>query len=149
MTRLVTRARNLMARHSERIRGGQFLDAVMAAGALVANADGEVSLPELLSRDAVLERVDALQAFDSSVAVRSFESFVADIAADPKAGSERALAAVSRFGNDAEAAQVLLRAAVAIAKADAQFSTEEQRTVARLCEALGMEEMDLGAEESA
>jgi tellurite resistance protein TerB len=149
MTGLVTRARSLLARHGERVRERQFLDAVMAAGALVAAVDGEVSLPELLSRDAVLERVDALQAFDSSVAVRSFESFVADIAADPEAGSERALAAVSRFGNDAEAAQLLLRAAVAIAKADARFTTEEQRTVARLCEALGMEELDLGAEDSA
>ncbi len=149
MTGLVTRARTLLAKRGERIRGRQFLDAVMAAVALVATADGEVSLPELLSRDTVLERVDALQALDSSVAVRSFERFVADISADPKAGARRALAAVSRFGNDAEAAQMLLRAAVAIAKADARFSTEEQRTVARLCEALGMEELDLGADESA
>lgn len=149
MTGLVRRARSLLARHSGPVRDRRFLDAVMAAGALVATADGEVSLPELLSRDTVLERVDALQAFDSSVAVRSFEGFVADIMADPKAGSERALAAVGRFGDDAEAAQLLLRAAVAIAKADTRFSIEEQRTVARLCEALGMEEMDLGAEESA
>jgi tellurite resistance protein len=86
-----------------------------------------------------------LRAFDSNAAVQSFERFAAGIAADPKSGSEKALDAVSRFGDDAESAQLLLRAAVAIAKADDRFSVEEQRTIARLCEALGTEELDLGA----
>lgn len=117
----------------------------MAASALVATSDGEVSLPELLSRDLVLDRIDALKAFDSNDAVESFERFVAAIRTDPKKGTARALKAVGRFGEDAEAAQLLVRVAVAVAKSDAQFSIEEQRTVARLCEALGTEEMDLSA----
>ena len=145
MPGLVDKARTLLARHSERARGRQFLDAVMAASALVATVDGEVNLPELLRRDALLERIDALKAFDAQIAVERFEKFVAAIESDSKAGSAKALQAVGRFGDDAEAAQLLLRAAVAIAKADAQFSAEEQRCVARLCEVLGMEELDLDA----
>ena len=145
MPGLVDKARTLLSRHSERVRGRLFLDAVMAASALVATVDGEVNLPELLRRDALLDRIDALKAFDAQDAVQRFEKFVAAIEADPEAGSARALQAVSHFGDDPEAAQLLLRAAVAIAKADAGFSTEEQRSVARLCEALGMEELDLEA----
>ncbi len=142
MSRLADRAKSMLARHRERVRERRFLDAAMAASALVATADGEVTLAELLSRDEVLVRVDALQAFDSNEAVDSFRSFVSAIEADPAAGTERALAAVSVFGDDAEMAQLLLRASVAIAKADADFTSEEQAVIARLCEALGTETVD-------
>lgn len=143
MSRLVDRARKLLAKHNERVRDRQFLHATMAAAAMVAVADGTISLAELLSRDDVLTRVDALQAFDSNDAVDSFRGFAAAIDEDPEKGTTAALAAVSRFGDDAEVAQLLLRVAMAIAKADSDFTAEEQKAIARLCEALGTEVVDL------
>ena len=47
------------------------------------------------------------------------------------------------WNRDAQTSQLLLRAAMAIAKADSEFSTEEQKAIARLCEALGTESVDL------
>lgn len=143
MSKVIQRASRLLAKHKERTRDRQFLDAAMAASALVASADGEVSLAELLSRDEVLARVEALQAFDSNAAVDSFRGFVNAIEADVEQGSAVALAAVAKFGDDAQTSQLLLRAAMAIAKADSEFSTEEQKAIARLCEALGTESVDL------
>jgi len=146
MSQLIDRAQALLARHLDRVRNRQFLDAAMAASALVASADGQVTLAELLSRDEVLLRVEALQAFDSNDAVDRFRDFVGAIEADRQAGTERALHCLAPFGRDAAAAQLLLRAAVAIAKADAEFSAEEQRAIFRICETLGVEQVDLGEE---
>jgi len=142
MSKLTERAKRLLERHRERVRSRQFLDAVMAAGALVASADGEVSLAELLSRDDVLRRVDALQAFDTHEAVDIFRDHVSAIEANRAVGTERALESLAPVGADADAAQLLLRVALAIAKADSDFSPEEQRAVVRICEALGIEELD-------
>ena len=146
MSTVIKRARTLLAKHKERTRDRQFLDAAMAASALVAIADGEVSLAELLSRDEILARVDALQAFDSNAAVDSFRGFLGEIEADPEQGSAAALAAIAKFGDDAQSAQLLLRAALAIARADSEFSTAEQKVIARLCEALGTESVDLDSD---
>lgn len=146
MSRVLDRARELLAARKSKIKDRQFLDAAMAATALVADADGEVTLAELLSRDEILSRVEALQAFDSNAAVEIFRSYVAAIEADRKLGTEAALVAVGKFGKDQETAQLLLRAAMAIAKADSEFSVEEQRVIAQLCEALGMESIALDAD---
>lgn len=146
MSSVIERARTLLAKHKERTRDRLFLDAAMAASALVASADGEVSLAELLSRDEILARVEALQAFDSNAAVDSFRGFVSAIEADAEQGSAAALRAVARFGDDAETSQLLLRAAMAIANADAEFSVDEQAVITRLCEALGTETVDLDLE---
>ncbi len=146
MSRLVDRAKALLERHREQARERRFLDAAMAASALVATADGEISLAELLSRDEVLTRVDALQAFDSNQAVDSFRGFVDAIEADAEAGAAQALAAVGAFGDEPELAHMLLRASVAIAKADSDFSAEEQAIIDRICEALGCEVVDFSAD---
>lgn len=149
MSKLVDGAKRLIERHRERVRDRQFLDAVMAATALVASADGEVSLAELLSRDDVLRRVDALQAFDPHLAVEIFREHVRAIEADRHGGTEQVLGSVALIGTEAAPAQLLLRVAVAIAKADADFSPEEQHVIARMCETLGMERLDLQAETGA
>jgi len=146
MSSVIQRARTLLAKHKERTRDRQFLDAAMAASALVASADGEVSLAELLSRDEILARVEALQAFDSSAAVDSFRAFINAIEADAEQGRAAALKAVAKFGDDAQTSQLLLRAAMAIAKADAEFSVQEQAAIASLCEALGTESVDLDSQ---
>jgi tellurite resistance protein TerB len=147
MSKLTERAMRLLERHRERVRSRQFLDAVMAAGALVASADGEVSLAELLSRDDVLQRVDALKSFDAHEAVDIFRDHVRAIEANREVGTERALKSLAPVGSDAASAQLLLRVAVAIAKADSDFSPVEQRAIARICEALGCEELDLNADD--
>jgi len=143
MSIFADKARELLSRYRERTRDRRFLEATMAASALVATADGEVGLAELLSRDQVLDRVDALQSFDSRQAVEIFRGYADAIAEDKPAGVERALRAVAVVGDDVETAQLLLRVCCAIAKADAEFSAEEQHMIALICEALGAETVDL------
>jgi tellurite resistance protein TerB len=145
MSTFVIKVRQMLSRYSERVRERAFLDAAMAASALVASADGDVSLAELLSRDDILDRVEALQAFDTEVAVSRFRSYLRGIETDHGSGAARALAAVAAFGEDPELAPLLLRVAVAIAKADARISPEEQAVIEQLTQALGAEDIDLAS----
>jgi len=57
-------ARETLRNSLSRIRNRQFLDATMAATALVAMADGEVTFSELSALDAVLETIQDLQIYD-------------------------------------------------------------------------------------
>ena len=60
----------------ERLRNKKFLEASMAASALVATADGEVSFSERAAVDNVLNTVDAFKVFDVHDAVDLFSDFV-------------------------------------------------------------------------
>ena len=135
--------KNLVARRRERIRSRQFLEAAMGASALVAAADGEVSFAELLGRDHVLNRVEKLQVFESEDAVAVFGAVVEELRQDPDEGARRVFEAVARFAGDKELAQLLLRICVAIAKADTDFSDSELRVVADLCQALGVQDIEI------
>jgi tellurite resistance protein TerB len=114
------------------------LDATMAATALVATADGEVNLSELSALDSVLESVQDLQIYDPHVAVDIYRDFADAIAENPKVGRRRAMAAVARVDDDHEAAELVIRVAVAISKADGELSDLEARAISDLCGTLGV-----------
>ena len=76
---------------SERARNRSFLDAAMAVSALVATADGEVSLAKRHRVDEVLENVTTLKAFDIHAAIDQFKAFAEEIANRPEEGRAQAL----------------------------------------------------------
>lgn len=80
-------ARETLRKSLSRIRNRQFLDATMAATALVATADGEVTFSELSALDSVLESVQDLQIYDPHVAVDIYRDFVDAIAEKRKGGT--------------------------------------------------------------
>ena len=63
MAGLVSAIETLLAKHHQKVRSRQFLEAVMGASAMLALADGEISFAELMARDYVLARVRELQVF--------------------------------------------------------------------------------------
>jgi len=111
----------------ERLRNRKFLEASMAASALVATADGEVSFSERAAVDSVLASVEALQVFDVHNAVDLFGEFVAEIQEDQDAGKIRAMAAIAAVSDDSEAADLVVRIGCAISRADGRL-TENERT---------------------
>lgn len=143
MSRMLDAVKTQLARHLERVRSRQFLEAAMAASALVASADGEVSFAEVMGRDYVLDRVEQLQVFEAVEAVKLFRDTIEDLQANPEAGAARVRETVARIAGDEELVQLLLRVCVAIAKADSEFSEGEREVVADLCEALGTEMIEV------
>ncbi|MCP5351899.1 MAG: tellurite resistance TerB family protein [Chromatiales bacterium] len=129
----------------DRHRNRPFLEASMAACALVSMADGAVTLRDRVRVDEVLETLEALRVFDPHEGVDAFNRFVAEIAASPREGRERALAAMLiETREHRESAQLLIRVAVAVSRVQGVIPTTEQIEIVRLCGELGVEPADSG-----
>lgn len=131
--------RELWSRKVRQLRNKRFLDAAMAAGALVSTADGVVCLSEQLALDELIARMDKLEVFDKHAGVDLHRNFVEGIEADPDAGRRAAMKAVSAFRGDAEHGQLILYVGATIARADLELTQNERRALEEICEGLGLE----------
>ena len=131
-------ARETLRNGLSRFRNRQFLDATMAATALVATADGEVTFSELSALDTVLESVKDLQIYDPHIAVDIYKDFADAIVNEPEAGRRDAMAAVRKIAGHPDAADLVIRVAVAISKADGELTVDERSTINDLCTELGV-----------
>ena len=75
----------------ERQRNRPFLEGVMAACALVATTDGDVSLAEQVRVDQVLQTLDQLRVFDPHVGVDIFREYTDAIMENHELGQENAM----------------------------------------------------------
>lgn len=128
----------MLQRQLARIRERPFLEAAMAVGALVAMADEDVRLSEQLGLDHVLDNAKRLEAFDPHEALEIHRRHVEAIRADASAGRIAALATLSSFREDPEAAELLLSVGLVIAKADSEITAVEDRSLGEICHILGL-----------
>jgi tellurite resistance protein TerB len=128
----------------ERQRRLPFLRACMAACATIAIADGEVSFPERVRVDQILETLEALQIFDPHDGVNLFNEFVDAIRDNPRAGRESAMAAMLDVADDPESADLLVRVCCAVSEADGEKHLTDQIEIVSLCSRLGIEPRNLG-----
>lgn len=121
---MLERFRLELQRHKQR----PFLEAVAAACAMVATADGEVSFSERARLDAVIESLSQLSLFDPHEVVDAFDEDVTKLA-----GGEDGIASLLKLiaaGTKAEgAADLLLRISVAMSLADDHESADERRLI--------------------
>ena len=122
-----------------RFRDRKFLEASMAASALVAMADSHVHLSEQLAVDRVLENIERLNVFDPRKAIDLHRQFVQAMRANSGEGQDWALEVIGRFRGDAEAADLLVRIARYTAHADQRLSGNELMAIRRLCRELGVD----------
>jgi tellurite resistance protein TerB len=126
----------------ERHRQRPFLEAAMAACALIASADDEVSFSERARMDAVLESLAELRVFDPHDAVNLFNARVEALQADREAGRADAFEAIrrgaARGASDDGAAELLVRICVAISLADGKFVSHERAMLGLICASLNL-----------
>ena len=144
MASLIRTAKAALVREHERLRNRSFLEATMAASALVAMADGEVKFSELSALDDLLENVRELQVYDPHVAVDLCRDYVEAIAADVEVGKAKALQAVGRIAGDDKAARLVVQMCLVISRSDGEFSESEVDAVRDLCAALWLDPGDVG-----
>ena len=141
------RLRESLSRRSARHEDRRFLDATMAASALVAFADGDVSFSEWIRLDQILEQLKQQRVFDVREAVNRFNDVVEKLQRKPEDGRNRALETIARFAGDADAARQMIRIACALSLADGDFSEREQQQVAELCSKLRVRPEECGIED--
>ena len=118
-------------RHKQR----SFLEAVAAACALVATADGEVSFSERARLDTVIESLSQLRLFDPHEVVDAFDEHVAQLADDDN-GVAVMLKVISAGTRAEGAADLLLRISAAMSLADGRDSSDEHEIIHKICAAL-------------
>ena len=122
----------------ERYRNRGFLKAAMAAAALVADADGEVTLSERYRIDAILERLERLRLHDPHKAVEILDRFLSSLHDDAEAARPILLGKVSRMAHDPEAAQILIRIAHSVSDADGEVNEAEVDRIAQIRSVLNL-----------
>lgn len=116
-----------------------FLEAVAAACALVATADGEVSFSERARLDSVIESLSQLRLFDPHEVVDAFDEHVARLAEDDDGVVSMLDAIVA--GTRAEGApDLLLRISAVMSLADGRESADEHEAMLKICAALELPE---------
>lgn len=128
------RLKQELARHRQR----PFLEAAMAACALIASADDEVSFSERARMDAVLESLAELRIFDPHQAVDLFNARLEALQADREAGRAEAFEAIRRGAAEDGAAELLVRICVAIGLADGKLVSHERAMLGLICAALNL-----------
>ncbi len=139
MSSIFSAARASLAEKISRHRNKPFLEAMMAATALLALADEEIALSQRLALDYILENVKELKIFDVHQAVNLFRDYGKEIQQDFNQAKAKVLETVGKFSGDQQKATLLVRASILMAKADGDFSEPEQKVVDELCQVLCLE----------
>ncbi len=111
----------------------------MAAPAFVAATDEAVGLARRHTLDDILDNVDRLQAFEIDNEVNLFDDYVRRFRSAPERTEARALKAVSALAGQGEAADLLLRIAAAMARAEGEISAESSIRIDKIARSLGVE----------
>ena len=119
------------------------LEALAAATALVAFADGVASPDEREELLSVFEDEDRLTEIDLDDLFDAFDDYAEQFTDDRKAGEAEALGAVAVFDDAPDQARLLVRAALAIASTDGVLTPAEEQAVHKLCDTLGIELAEL------
>ena len=117
-------------------------DALVAACALVAYADGWITpdeRQEVLNR---LRRLDAVAVVGIEDALAAFEALTDRMEHDLDDGVDAAEAAVRRLRGRPGPARLLVEAACSIAASDGGFDEAERETILRLCDLVELDPTD-------
>lgn len=144
MSGFLKEMREALEREIGRFRHRPFLEAAMAASALMAAADGVVRLSEQSTLDEALETVRALKLYDPHRAVDLYRDYVNELRERPATGRERALRALRRIAHDPQAARIVLKIGCAIGAADGEVGAAERTVLAEICTALSLPPAEAG-----
>jgi chromosome partitioning protein len=122
---------------SSRLRNDAFIEAAMAASALVATAGGALGFAERHKLDEILESLTPFTAFNYRTALVRFEALAEDIRRRPEEGRSRALKAVSAIADNAQDSRVILRIACAVARDEGYYAPDRIARISDIARTLG------------
>jgi len=128
----------------ERHHNLPFLKATMAACALVATADGEVSFTERVRVDQIIETLQELSVFDPHEAVNLFVDYCEAIFKTPSIGHPQVLKELDAIVDNPETAELLIRICLAVAEANGETSLVDQIEIVTLCSILEIDPSHFG-----
>jgi len=144
MKTLLDKFRGGLEGFRERSRQRAFLEVVMAGTALVALADRDERLSELMARDRVLARLSDLLPVNMRDAVALYEKYARRLDEQPEEGRREAMEKIAAFQGTRQDALLLVRACLTIGRADSDFSARERSVVEEICRQVDIDPGELG-----
>ena len=121
-----------------RYKSQDLLDAVTAACALVAMADGQLDPAERQKMIEFVQQSEELRVFDANKVIQKFNLFVSRMENDRVIGRAEAFRALGKMRTKPEVARLIARYCIAIGYADGNFDQNEQQMAADICRELGL-----------
>lgn len=138
----LTEQRDKLRDEVSKFQNRNFMEAVVAACALVAVADGSIDPEEKRKMVGFIQNNDALKAFKMDDVIASFNKITAKLDFDMSIGKAEALAVIAKIKkNDAEA-RLAVRVASAIAASDGTVDEQEIAVMRTICNELGLNPSD-------
>ncbi len=121
-----------------RYKSQDVLDAVVAACALVAMADGYLDASERQKMIEFVNQSDELRVFDTTKVIQKFNLFISKMENDRMMGRAEAFRALGKIRTKPEIARLIARYCIAIGYADGNFDNNEKQMVNDICRELGL-----------
>ena len=129
---------------SEKEHNRPFLEAAMAACAMVSASEGEVSFADRIRVDQIMETLTRLKVFDPHEGVDLFNHYTNLILASPEEGRKSALTAIRAVTSDLETAELLIDLCLAVSLSDGITSLVEHIEIVSLCGLIGVDPDKIG-----
>jgi tellurite resistance protein TerB len=135
-------ARSRLSAEVSKFKNRTFMEATVAACAMVAAADGTVSSEEKQKMAGFIRNSDELKHFSMTDVITFFEKVVGNFDFDAAIGKAEALKVIGRLRGNVEQARVMVRVACAIGASDGNFDQRERTVVREICVELGLNPAD-------
>ena len=143
MSNLIQSIKAMIAKHQQKVRQKQFLEAAMGVCALLAIADGDIGFAELMARDYILDNVQQLQLFDANEAAETFRIKAEALQNNYQPEKTEIINLITAYSGDRELAPLLLQISLVIAKADRELKPSEQEIIDELKQVLQINDLDI------
>ncbi len=143
MSNIIQSIKAMIAKHQQKVRQKQFLEAAMSACALLAVADGDIGFAELMARDYILDNVQQLQLFDANEAAETFRIKAEALQNNYQQEKTEIINLITPYSGDRELAPLLLQISLVIAKADRDLKPSEQAIINELKQVLQINDLDI------
>ena len=129
---------------SQKEQNRPFLEAAMAACAMVSASEGLVSFADRIRVDQIMETLAQLKVFDPHEGVELFNHYTGHILASSQEGREAALKTIKIVTSDPETAELLIDLCLAVSLSDGVTSLIEHIEIVSLCGLIGVDPDKIG-----
>ncbi len=119
-------------------------DALIAACAIVAHADGWVTEEERISASARMRGLNATAAFGVERCLVAFDAFINRFDQDADAATELAERAILKVSSQRAPARLVVEAACRVASSDGGFDGAERNAILDICQLLNVDPAPFG-----
>lgn len=128
-----------LAAEASKFKNRSFMEAIVAACALVAAADGSISSEEKNKMVGFLRNSDELKHFDIKDVIAVFDKVTASLSFDIGIGKAEALKIIGKLRGHEDQAKLMIRVACAIGASDGSFDDKEKAVIREICLDLGLD----------